>query len=112
MNSIKILKDKYITDVPYFKASGIHCGLKKRKKDLCVIYTEKKAVSAATFTKNKVKAAPILLNIETIKNANSQAIVVNSGNANACNGENGYRDAKSMASITAELLNLNSNEVL
>ena len=43
MDSIKILENKTITDVPYFKASGIHCGLKKVKKDLCVIYSEKKS---------------------------------------------------------------------
>lgn len=112
MDLIKVLKNKNITDVPYFKASGIHCGLKKVKKDLCVIYSEKKAVAAATFTKNKVKAAPILLNMKSIENGNTQAIVVNSGNANACTGDDGYEKAFSMAKITAETLGLSPEEVI
>ncbi|MFT8315921.1 MAG: bifunctional glutamate N-acetyltransferase/amino-acid acetyltransferase ArgJ [Clostridium sp.] len=112
MDSIKILENKTITDVPYFKASGIHCGLKKVKKDLCVIYSEKKAVAAATFTKNKVKAAPILLNMKFIENENTQAIVVNSGNANACTGEDGYSNALSMAATTSKALGLSPEEVI
>lgn len=112
MDLIKVLENKNITDVPYFKASGIHCGLKKVKKDLCVIYSEKKAVAAATFTKNKVKAAPILLNMKSIENENTQAIVVNSGNANACTGEAGYNDALCMAKITSEALGLSPEEVI
>lgn len=112
MSSIKVLENKNITDVPYFKASGIHCGLKKAKKDLCVIYSEKKAVAAAAFTKNKVKAAPILLNMKSIENENTQAIVVNSGNANACTGDEGYNDALSMAKATSEALGLKSEEVI
>jgi glutamate N-acetyltransferase/amino-acid N-acetyltransferase len=112
MNSIKILENKTITDVPFFKASGVHCGLKKLKQDLCVIYSEKEAVAAATFTKNKVKAAPVLLNMKTIENLNIQAIVANSGNANACTGDAGYKDAILMAELTAKELNLSSSEVL
>lgn len=112
MKSIKILENKTITDVPFFKASGIHCGLKKSKKDLCVIYSERKAVAAAAFTRNIVKAAPVLLNMKTIDNNNIQAIVANSGNANACTGDKGYKDAELMAELTAQKLNLSSSEVL
>lgn len=112
MKSIKILENKTITDVPFFKASGIHCGLKKSKKDLCVIYSERKAVAAATFTRNIVKAAPVLLNMKTIDNNNIQAIVANSGNANACTGDKGYKDAELMAELTAQELNLSPSEVL
>lgn len=113
MDLIKVLKNKTITDVPYFKAAGIHCGLKKEnKKDLCVIYSEKEAIAAATFTTNKVKAAPVLLNMQNIDNENTQAIVVNSGNANACTGDDGYEKAKSMTKATADALNLEPSEVL
>lgn len=112
MKSIKILENKTITDVPFFKASGIHCGLKKSKKDLCVIFSERKAVAAAVFTRNIVKAAPVLLNMKTINNNNIQAIVANSGNANACTGDKGYKDAELMAELTAQELNLSSSEVL
>lgn len=112
MDSIKILENKTITDVPFFKAAGIHCGLKRVKKDLCVIYSEKSAVAAAVFTSNKVKAAPVLLNMKTIANENIQAIVANSGNANACTGAAGYKDAVSMAELTAKELNLTPGEVM
>lgn len=110
---MKILNGKAISDVPGFKAIGISCGIKKSgKNDLAVIYSEYPAVAACTFTKNKVKAAPILLNMEHIKSLNTQAIVVNSGNANACTGERGLNDALKMAEITAKELNLSPNEVI
>lgn len=109
---MKIYKNKSITDVPYFKASGISCGIKKNKKDICVIYSEKEAVSAATFTNNKVKAAPVLLSMDHIKNKNTQAIIVNSGNANACTGDTGFNNAYAMTEKTAQCLSLKPKEVL
>ena len=110
---MKLNFEKTITDVPFFKASGISSGIKKSgKKDLCIIYSEKKAVSAAAFTTNKVKAAPIILNMEYIKNSNTQAIVVNSGYANACTGDEGLYNAKIMSKTAGECLGLNPEEVL
>lgn len=109
---MKFFYDKSITDVPFFKAAGIHSGLKRKRNDLCVIYSEKPCVSAATFTTNKVKAAPVLLDMEHIKSSKTYAIVVNSGNANACTGDDGYKKALEMASTTAQFLNLETNEVL
>jgi glutamate N-acetyltransferase/amino-acid N-acetyltransferase len=110
---LKIIKDKLITDVPYFKASGVSSGIKKSgKKDLCVIFSEKESTAAAVFTTNKVKAAPVLLNIKNIKTAKIQAIVVNSGNANACTGKQGQEDASTMAELTASLLDISSDSVL
>lgn len=110
---MKIIKDKTITDIPYIKASGISCGIKKSgKNDLCIIYSEKKAVAAATFTTNKVKAAPVQLDMEAIKSENTQAIVVNSGVANACTGEEGLKNAKLMAETAAKELNILPKEVL
>ncbi|MCY6484964.1 bifunctional glutamate N-acetyltransferase/amino-acid acetyltransferase ArgJ [Clostridium aestuarii] len=110
---MKILKDKSISDVQGFKTAGIAAGFKKSgKKDLALIYSEKKAVSAGTFTTNKVKAAPVILNMEYIKNENTQAIIVNSGQANACTGEAGFEDAKVISKITADELGLNEKEVL
>ncbi|KAF0119632.1 MAG: glutamate N-acetyltransferase / amino-acid N-acetyltransferase [bacterium] len=73
--------------VPGFLASGISAGIKRNKvKDLALIYSETPAATAAVFTQNKVKAAPILVSIEKAKKHLCQAIVVNSGNANACTG--------------------------
>lgn len=110
---MNILEDKIFTDIKGFKACGISAGLKKSgKKDFCIMMSEVPAVSAATFTTNKVKAAPVLLNMEHIKNSNTQAIVVNSGNANSCTGETGLKNAYKMAELTAASLNLASQEVL
>ncbi len=110
---MKIIKDTTITDVQFFKASGVYSGIRKSgKKDLCVIYSEKESVAAAAFTTNKVKAAPVLLNMEHIQSKNTQAIVVNSGNANSCTGKKGQQDAKAMAELTASHLNLSPDSVL
>lgn len=110
---MKVLSNKSITDVPGFKASGISSGIKKSgKKDLCLIYTEKKAVAAATFTTNKVKAAPLKVNMKHLESEGIHAVVVNSGNANACTGPQGYEDAISMVDTTAQSLGLAPESVL
>ena len=110
---MKIIKDGTITNVKGIKAAGISAQLKKSgKKDLALIYSEKKAVSAAVFTKNLVKAAPVILNMENIKNGNTQAIIVNSGNANSCTGETGLENAKKMTEFAANELGLKKEEIL
>lgn len=110
---MKLIKNKTITDVPFFKASGVSCGIKKSgNKDICVIYSEIDSVAAAVFTTNKVKAAPVLLNMEHIKSEHTRAIVVNSGNANACTGNQGQADANAMAELTASLLSIAPESVL
>lgn len=110
---MKIIKDKIITDVPYFKASGVSSGIRKNgKKDLCLIYSENEATAAGVFTTNKVKAAPVLLNMKNILSKNTRAIVVNSGNANACTGKQGQEDANAMAKLAASILNIDPESVL
>lgn len=110
---MKIIKDGTITNVKGIKTAGISAQLKKSgKKDLALIYSGKKAVSAAVFTKNLVKAAPIILNMENIKNGNTQAIIVNSGNANSCTGETGLENAKKMTEFAANELGLKKEEIL
>ncbi|PNR92773.1 ornithine acetyltransferase [Petrotoga sp. 9PWA.NaAc.5.4] len=94
-----------------YKMAGIHCGIKKSKKDLGVIYSVEKANAAAVFTTNKVKAAPVLLSMKNIENNEIQAIIVNSGNANACTGEKGYSDSLEMASKTALALDILPEDV-
>jgi len=103
-----------ITTVQGFKANGIHCGLKKKKKDLSLIYSDYDCVAAGTFTQNKVCAAPVIISRERIKiNPNGiKAILINSGNANACTGQKGYEDALTMQKYCAEVLNLSPNQVL
>ncbi|MBR8461788.1 bifunctional ornithine acetyltransferase/N-acetylglutamate synthase [Campylobacter sp. faydin G-105] len=110
---MEILKNASITDVRGIRATGIAAGLKKSgKKDLALIYSETPAVVAAVFTRNLAKAAPIVLDMEHIKNANTRAIIINSGNANSCTGEVGLNDAKTMCASVAAKLGLKVEEVL
>ena len=97
---------------PGFKAAGVAAELKKKgKKDLGLIYSQVPASVAGVFTKNRVKAAPVLLDMELIKSGVCQAVIVNSGNANCCNGEQGMRDARAMASLAASELGISNNLV-
>jgi glutamate N-acetyltransferase/amino-acid N-acetyltransferase len=101
-----------ITAPKGFKAAGIHCGIKKSKKDLALIYSTSPATAAAVFTLNKVQAAPVLICKEYLLRAKKhRAIIVNSGNANACTGEQGYKDSLLMAEKTAEALKIKPEEV-
>jgi glutamate N-acetyltransferase/amino-acid N-acetyltransferase len=97
-----------------FVAAGIHCGLKKnvKKKDLAVIYSKKICAAAAVYTTNKVKGAPLLVTMEHLENLQAQAVIVNSGNANTCTGQVGYENAKKMAELTAESLNIKVEDVI
>jgi glutamate N-acetyltransferase/amino-acid N-acetyltransferase len=95
-----------------FQAAGVHCGLKKEKLDLAVIYSAVPAAAAGVFTVNKVKAAPILVTMEHLAQGQARAIVVNSGNANACTGEKGLADARQMARAAAQALGIRETEVM
>lgn len=109
---MKITQDG-ITSPKGFLAAGEHVGIKKIKKDLGIIYSEKPAVCSAVFTKNVVKAAPLQLAQKVLsENPNISAIAINSGNANACTGEQGYQDAVDCSKMLAKCLNLKENEVL
>lgn len=83
--------------VPGFKFAGVACGIKKsRKRDLALIFSETPATAAALFTTNRVKAAPVIVGMKRIKHGRVQAVIINSGNANACTGQKGIRDAEAM----------------
>lgn len=88
-----------------FLAAGIYAGLKKSKKDMAAIVSTTPAVAAGTYTTNKVKAAPVIWDQAiTNKDTPVSAVVVNSGNANACTGEQGLADCLRTAEKTAEEL--------
>ncbi len=115
-----MFKEKEITDnitssvkVPLgFKAGGIHCGIKKFKKDLALIVSELPAKAAAVFTLNKVQAAPVLVSKMVLgKSRSHRAIIINSGNANACTGTRGHIDAVRMINETADELGVSADEV-
>jgi glutamate N-acetyltransferase/amino-acid N-acetyltransferase len=95
-----------------FLFSGIPAGIKKDgKRDLGLIYSEVPAQVAGLFTTNAVKAAPVQLDRERIKKGLCQAIVVNSGNANACTGSRGLKDAKRISWLVAKQLGINERLV-
>jgi glutamate N-acetyltransferase/amino-acid N-acetyltransferase len=98
---------------PGFKFAGIASGLKKDgRKDLALIYSETSANVAGVFTRNQVKAAPVILDMQRIVSGTCQAVIANSGNANCCTGENGIRDAVLTARWTAQELELPEEQVL
>ena len=91
-------------NVKGFKFSGISCGLKKsKKKDLGLIISSNECISHAVFTKNKVMAAPLIVSKEIINKNKLRAIIVNSGNANACTGDEGIRNVKSVINQAAKV---------
>lgn len=94
--------------------AGTACAAIKKanKRDVAVIYSSVPAVAAGVFTLNRVKAAPVIVSMERLAAGNARAVVVNSGNANACNGEQGMRDALAMAAGAAVVLGIPAEEVL
>ncbi len=101
-----------ITEVRGFKFWGAHTGIKSKRRDLAIIYSEKQADAAAVFTKNVVVAEPVKLSREFIKDGKAQAIVVSSGNANACTGKQGQQAAMAMAETAASELNVSLKDIL
>ncbi len=94
-----------------FKAFGIHCGIKKEKKDMAVLISDKLCTAAGCFTTNLVKAAPVKWDIEKIENE-IKAIIINSGNANACTGIQGMNDVKTETEILSKLCGVKPENIL
>jgi len=96
-----------------FLAAGVSAGLKSEgKRDLALVVAEKPAPAAAVFTTNKVAAAPVVVSRRHIAGGRARAVVINAGNANACTGAAGERDAVEMAEATARLLGCETSEVI
>ena len=97
-----------------FKAAGVHMGVKTRnteKKDVALIVSDVECAAAAVFTKNAVKAAPIHVDREHLKNGKARAIIVNSGNANAC-APQGEENARRMCAAAAKAVGCEVEDVL
>jgi glutamate N-acetyltransferase/amino-acid N-acetyltransferase len=95
-----------------FKASGMACGIKKTNiPDLALISSGKPASVAGVFTRNRVVAAPVLWTRKVLRTGTLRAVIVNSGNANACTGEHGLKDAEVMARQTGRALSLRTEDV-
>ena len=111
-----------ITEPKGFLASGVFCDIKRlgtgkgsdkgQKRDLALIVSKVPATVAGMFTTNQVCAAPVKVCIERVKSGQAQALVVNSGNANACTGRQGMNDAREMVRFAERSLNLPAGSVL
>lgn len=102
-----------VTTPKGFLACGRYTGLKNKRRDLAIVFSEVPANFAGVFTTNKVKAAPVLRNLEIReKGGKIQAVVVNSGNANACTGEQGLIDNQKMAQALADTFNIDVDTVV
>ncbi len=98
---------------PGFLTAGIHAGLKSdNKEDLGLIYSEIPVACAGVFTKNLIKAAPLLIDMERIKSGYCHALIVNSKNANCCTGEEGMAHARAMTKSVAVRLGIDEELVL
>ncbi len=96
-----------------FRATGLYAGIKTRNApDVGMLVCETRAAAAAAFTTNKVFAAPVKVGREHVADGRLRAIVVNAGNANACTGKQGEKDARRMCALTAQVLGCDATDVL
>lgn len=97
-----------------FEFAGVHCGIKKAagKLDLTLVHCPQGATAAGVYTQNLVCAAPVIVDRERTPTSEIRAVVVNSGNANACTGERGMRDAREMARLAAAAVGADERQVL
>ena len=101
-----------ITSPKGFRAAGIHCGIKKKKLlDLALVVSEREGPVAGVFTNNRVAAAPVVLDRLHLQQGIGRAIIVNSGNANACTGAEGLAAAEEMATLVAQRLGTDPRKV-
>jgi glutamate N-acetyltransferase/amino-acid N-acetyltransferase len=109
---MKLVQGGVTAPIGYF-ATGVASGIKKdNQPDLSIVCSEDTAVAAGVFTQNKVKGHSLQLTMNHIKNGYASAVVINSGNANACVGPKGYEDALEIASTVAEMMDLEPEDIL
>lgn len=105
--------DKSAVCIPKgFLSAGTASGIKKSGLDIALIVSEAECDTAAVFTKNVFKAAPVKVSQKKMKDGKAKAIVVNSGNANSCTGKQGYADAERMCGVAAKAMGLSEKDVL
>lgn len=99
--------------VPGFRFAGVHCGLKQSGgRDVALICSDVPAAAAAAFTTNRVQAAPVLVGLERVPGGRLQAIIVNSGNANAYTGDGGVAVAREMCAIVGRALRIDPQLII
>lgn len=96
-----------------FRFSAVEAGIKyKNRKDLALIFSEAPATVAGVFTKNQIKAAPVVLTKRRIRSGTASAVLINSGNANACTGKKGLEDAVYLSELISEKLKVPKRQIL
>ncbi|WP_425533186.1 bifunctional glutamate N-acetyltransferase/amino-acid acetyltransferase ArgJ [Wohlfahrtiimonas chitiniclastica] len=112
MTIMKIIQEGGVTSALGYVAAGVKAGIKASGKlDMAVIYSQAPAVAAGAFTRNAVRAAPVQVSEAHLKDCKVRAVVINSGNANACTGEAGIHNARTMCEVVANGLSLATDEV-
>ena len=101
-----------VTTAAGFEASGVACGIRRDRLDLALVRSTPPSVGAAMFTTNRMQAAPVVVSCEHLAVAEPQAVVVNSGVANAATGAQGISDARATAAEAARLLDLEPEQVV
>ena len=102
-----------VTAAKGFTAAGVHCGIRKNKtkRDLALIFCEKKCTAAAGYTTNLVQSSPITVTRKNLQNGYAQAVICNSGNANTCNAD-GMEKAEQMCTLTAQALGIEPADII
>jgi glutamate N-acetyltransferase/amino-acid N-acetyltransferase len=110
---IRWLKEGGVTSARGFQAAGLAAGIKPgRGKDMALVVSDNDAVVAGTFTTNQIKAGPVKVSMEYVRNGLVRGVILNSGNANACTGVRGVADAKKMADTTCKVLRVKPRQIL
>jgi glutamate N-acetyltransferase/amino-acid N-acetyltransferase len=113
---IDIIPSGSITSPRGFFAGATYAGIKKKSKDaldLAILYSEVTGTAAAVFTTNKVKAAPVIIDQKKLaETGKARAVIINSGCANACTGEQGMKDAEATAEMVGKSLGISAKEVM
>ncbi|MBQ6051715.1 MAG: bifunctional glutamate N-acetyltransferase/amino-acid acetyltransferase ArgJ [Clostridia bacterium] len=110
---MKFIENGSVTTPAGFTASGYHCGIRKsqKKKDISLIFCEKRCAAAAVYTRNLVKGAPLTVTKNNISDGYAQAVICNSGNANTCNAD-GVEKAEITCNVLAEKLGIDKNDII
>jgi glutamate N-acetyltransferase/amino-acid N-acetyltransferase len=95
-----------VTAAVGFRAAGIHCGIKPDRPDLALVVSDVPASAAGTFTQIRTRSAPVILSERKLQSGRAQAVLVSSGNANACTGHRGFADAQAMMAAAASALGI------
>ena len=113
LSAMRIIEGGGVTAPRGYRAAGIQTGVKESgAKDLALVYSTRPANAAAVYTTNKVQGAPIAIDREHLADGKARAVILNSGNANVCNGDVGLEHARRMCALTAGELGLQTEEVL